>query len=83
MLVAVLLGWVTTKKSGTTFAMITLGVGELVWAMSLMFPEFFGGEGGVFERDERVEIGEPGRPDLHRHAGGDALAASAHATLQG
>ena len=47
MLVAVLLGWVTTKKSGTTFAMITLGVGELVWAMSLMFPEFFGGEGGI------------------------------------
>ncbi len=44
---AVLLGWVTTKKSATTFAMITLGVGELVWAMSLMFPEFFGGEGGV------------------------------------
>ena len=47
MLLAVLLGWVTTKKSGTTFAMITLGVGELIWAMSLMFPEFFGGEGGV------------------------------------
>ena len=47
MLVAVVLGWVTTKKSGTTFAMITLGVGELIWAMSLMFPEFFGGEGGV------------------------------------
>ena len=46
-LVAVLLGWVTTKKSGTTFGMITLGVGELIWAMSLMFPEFFGGEGGV------------------------------------
>ena len=47
MLVAILLGWVTTKKSGTTFAMITLGVGELIWAMSLMFPEFFGGEGGI------------------------------------
>jgi branched-chain amino acid transport system permease protein len=47
MLVAVLLGWVTTKKAATPFAMITLGVGELVWAMSLMFPEFFGGEGGV------------------------------------
>ena len=47
MLVAVLLGWVTTKKSGTPFAMITLGIGELVWAMSLMFPDFFGGEGGV------------------------------------
>jgi branched-chain amino acid transport system permease protein len=47
LLFAVLLGWVTTKKAGTPFAMITLGVGELVWAMSLMFPGFFGGEGGV------------------------------------
>ena len=44
---AVLLGYVTTKKSGTTFAMITLGIGELIAAMALMFPEFFGGEGGV------------------------------------
>jgi branched-chain amino acid transport system permease protein len=47
LLVAVILGYVTTKKAGTTFGMITLGVGELVWASSLMFPEFFGGEGGV------------------------------------
>ena len=47
MLFAVLLGFVTTKKAGTPFAMITLGVGELVWAMSLMFPGFFGGEGGI------------------------------------
>jgi branched-chain amino acid transport system permease protein len=47
MFFAVLLGYVTTKKSGTTFAMITLGMGELVFAMSLMFPEFFGGEGGM------------------------------------
>ncbi len=45
--VAALLGYVTTRKSGTTFAMITLGVGELVWSMSLMLPEFFGGEGGI------------------------------------
>ena len=44
---ASLLGYVTTKKAGTTFAMITLGIGELVWSMSLMVPEFFGGEGGV------------------------------------
>lgn len=44
---AVLLGYVTTKKAGTPFAMITLGVGELVFAMSLMFPGFFGGEGGI------------------------------------
>ena len=53
---AVLLGYVTTKKSGTTFAMITLGVGELVFAMSLMIPEFFGGEGGV--SGNRM-VGEP------------------------
>ncbi len=44
---AALLGYVTTRKSGTTFAMITLGLGELVWSMSLMVPEFFGGEGGI------------------------------------
>ena len=44
---AILLGFVTTKKSGTTFAMITLGIGELVASMALMFPEFFGGEGGI------------------------------------
>ena len=44
---AIILGYVTTKKSGTTFAMITLGIGELVASMALMFPEFFGGEGGI------------------------------------
>lgn len=44
---AVLFGYVSTKKSGTTFAMITLGLAELVFAMSLMFSEFFGGEAGV------------------------------------
>jgi branched-chain amino acid transport system permease protein len=43
----VLFGYVTTKRAGTTFAMITLGIGELVFSCSLMFPEFFGGEGGV------------------------------------
>ena len=44
---AAIFGSVTVKKSGTPFAMITLGIGELIWAMSLMFPGFFGGEGGV------------------------------------
>ncbi|MBX3618433.1 MAG: branched-chain amino acid ABC transporter permease [Rhizobacter sp.] len=54
--VAALLGWVTTKKGANTFAMITLGVGELVFAMSLMFPGFFGGEGGI--SSNRV-VGKP------------------------
>lgn len=53
---AMLLGYVSTKKAGTTFAMITMGVGELVWSMSLMLPEFFGGEGGV--SSNRV-VGQP------------------------
>jgi branched-chain amino acid transport system permease protein len=44
---AVLFGFVSTKKAGTTFSMITLGIGELVFAASLMIPEFFGGEAGV------------------------------------
>ena len=44
---AALFGYVTTRKSGTPFAMITLGLGELVWSMSLMLPDFFGGEGGI------------------------------------
>ncbi|MFM1987925.1 MAG: hypothetical protein RJA99_882 [Pseudomonadota bacterium] len=43
----VLFGYVTTKKAGTPFAMITLGIGEMVFAASLMFPGFFGGEGGI------------------------------------
>ena len=47
MFFGVLFGYVTTKKSGTTFSMITLGIVELVFACSLMFPEFFGGEGGI------------------------------------
>ena len=41
------LGYVTTKRAGTSFSMITLGVVELVFACSLMFPGLFGGEGGV------------------------------------
>jgi branched-chain amino acid transport system permease protein len=45
--IAILFGYVSTKKAGTTFAMITLGIAELVFAMSLMFSEFFGGEAGV------------------------------------
>jgi branched-chain amino acid transport system permease protein len=54
---AAIFGSVTVKKSGTPFAMITLGIGELIWAMSLMFPGFFGGEGGV--SGNRVTGGSP------------------------
>ena len=40
-------GAITTRRAGTIFALISLGVGELVHAASLMLPSFFGGEEGV------------------------------------
>ena len=43
----VIFGYLTTRRAGTPFAMITLGIGEMVFAASLMFPGFFGGEGGI------------------------------------
>ncbi|MBW6494311.1 MAG: branched-chain amino acid ABC transporter permease [Burkholderiaceae bacterium] len=46
-LFGVIFGYVTTKRAGTTFAMISLGIGEMVFAAALMFPGFFGGEGGI------------------------------------
>lgn len=47
LLFAVVFGSVTTKKAGTIFALITLGIGELVHSATLMLPSFFGGEEGV------------------------------------
>lgn len=46
-LFGVIFGYLTTRRAGTPFAMITLGLGEMVFAASLMFPGFFGGEGGI------------------------------------
>jgi|FEC22Drversion2_1045045.scaffolds.fasta_scaffold00349_32 branched-chain amino acid transport system permease protein len=40
-------GYVVTKQRATAFAMITMGLGELVAACALMFMGFFGGEGGI------------------------------------
>ena len=47
MFFGVLFGYVTTKRAGTTFAMISLGIGEMVYACVLMVPGFFGGEAGI------------------------------------
>jgi branched-chain amino acid transport system permease protein len=44
---AALLGWVSTQRSGTAFAMISLGVAELVASLALILPTFFGGEAGI------------------------------------
>ena len=52
----IVFGYVTTKRSGTPFAMISLGIAEMVAASALMFPGFFGGEGGI--TTDRV-VGDP------------------------
>ena len=45
--VAWLLGGLATRRAGTSFAMITLGLGELVVALTPLLPGVFGGEGGI------------------------------------
>lgn len=44
---ALLLGPLCVRRPGTAFAMVTLGLGELVAAVSLALPGLFGGEGGL------------------------------------
>jgi branched-chain amino acid transport system permease protein len=44
---ALLVGWVMTKRAGTVFAMISLGIGELVASSSLILRSVFGGESGI------------------------------------
>jgi branched-chain amino acid transport system permease protein len=42
-----LFGALTTRRAGTIFALISLGVGELVYAATFMLPGIFGGEEGI------------------------------------
>jgi branched-chain amino acid transport system permease protein len=44
---ALVVGWVMTKRAGTVFAMISLGIGELVASSSLILRSVFGGESGI------------------------------------
>jgi branched-chain amino acid transport system permease protein len=46
-LCGVLFGFISTRRAGTAFAMITLGLGELVVAASWALPDWFGGQAGV------------------------------------
>ena len=54
-LFGIVFGWISTKRAGTTFALISLGIGELIAASSLMLPSFFGGEEGV-SGDRMLEV---------------------------
>jgi branched-chain amino acid transport system permease protein len=47
LLFGIIFGSVTTRRGGTVFAMISLGLGELVASSSLILRSFFGGEEGV------------------------------------
>lgn len=51
----VLIGYVSTRRAGTTFAMISLGFGEMVTALTLVLVAVFNGEDGI--QTDRV-IGE-------------------------
>jgi branched-chain amino acid transport system permease protein len=43
----IVFGSVSTRRGGTAFAMISLGLGELVGSSSLILRSFFGGEEGI------------------------------------
>jgi branched-chain amino acid transport system permease protein len=43
----IVFGAISTRRAGTIFALISLGIGEMVHAATLMLPGFFGGEEGV------------------------------------
>ena len=45
--IATIVGLFSTRKAGTVFAMISLGVGELIAACSVIIVVFFGGEEGI------------------------------------
>jgi len=51
---AILLGWVSTQRSGTAFAMISLGVAELIASSALILRTFFGGEAGISANRTKV-----------------------------
>ncbi|MDQ6618702.1 MAG: branched-chain amino acid ABC transporter permease [Pseudomonadota bacterium] len=49
-------GAVTTRRAGTIFALISLGVGELVYAGTFMLPGLFGGEEGITASRTRTAL---------------------------
>ena len=55
LLFGIVFGYVSTRRAGTPFALISLGIGELIAASSLMLPSFFGGEEGI-SGDRMAEI---------------------------
>ena len=52
---AIVFGYMASKQRSTAFAMITLGIVQLVTTAATMFHNFFGGEGGV-KTDREIGI---------------------------
>ncbi len=53
----VIFGAVSTRRSGTAFAMITLGIAELVSSSALILRHFFGGEEGItVDRTDMIHL---------------------------
>ncbi len=50
----IIFGSVSTRRAGITFAMITLGIGELVSSSALILRHVFGGEEGI--TTDRTEL---------------------------
>jgi len=53
---AIIFGWLSTKRSGTAFAMITLGLAELAGSSSLILRSFFGGEEGITTNRTKLPV---------------------------
>lgn len=66
LLFGILFGSFSTRRAGTIFAMISLGLGELVAGLSLIFVFFFGGEEGISaDRTEAIPfLGMDFGPDV-------------------
>ena len=47
LILGILIGYLSTKRLGTAFAMISLGFCELITALTLIFVVFFNGEDGI------------------------------------
>ena len=46
-IIGFILGFISTRRAAVPFALITMGIGELLVASSLLLPSFFGGEEGI------------------------------------
>ena len=47
LILGLIVGWISTRRAGVTFAMITMGINELLATSVLMFYDFFGSEQGI------------------------------------